>query len=241
MRVGNVILAELDKLRTLPAVLLTAVATVGAAAGIAAAFAAGDGGPGAAESVTDVTLRMMPYVQAGLVLLGSLPAAHEYADGQIRATLTAVPERGLLVAAKSVAAATAVTLTAAAATGAGAAAAALTWWRAGAPPAAGGGGGGALLGATAYLALIGLLSYAVALLVRHLIPVLVGVLSLVLIGSPLLAAVTAHARWLPDRAGSQLYAPTDPVLTAATGGLVLLVWTVAVGVGAWVRFVRADP
>lgn len=76
---------------------------------------------------------------------------------------------------------------------------------------------------------------------RHLIPVLVGVLSLVLIGSPLLAAVTAHARWLPDRAGSQLYAPTDPVLTAATGGLVLLVWTVAVGVGAWVRFVRADP
>ena len=98
-----------------------------------------------------------------------------------------------------------------------------------------------VVGATAYLVLVGLLAHAVALLVRHLVSALTGMLSLVLIVSPLLAGLTRHARWLPDRAAMQLYDPADALLTAATGTLVMLAWIALVGGTAAVLFVRRDP
>ncbi len=66
-------------------------------------------------------------------------------------------------------------------------------------------------------------------------------LGLVLVLSPLLSGLTEHARWLPDRAGSLLYQPgADTVLTAATGALVLLSWTVATGAAAAAAFLARD-
>lgn len=244
MRFGNVAVAELDKLRTLPAAVLTAAGTVVAGALLAVALAAWAAEVGTARSATDVTLRTVPFAQAGLVLLGVLPAGHEYAGRQIRATLTAVPDRRLLVAAKSAAALVAVVLTAAATVAAGAIAAVVARHAldpAGEPAKGYGAAGWPLLGAAVYLALIGLLSYAVALLVRHVIPALVGVLGGVLIVSPLLAGVTDHARWLPARAGSQLYDRTDTVLGAGTGALVVLGWIIVLGAAAGIRFIRRDP
>jgi ABC-2 type transport system permease protein len=243
----NVVAAELDKLRTLPAAALAAVGTtvvgVALAAALTASAAAAHGAavPTTDVPITDIMARAVPFVQTGLILLGVLPVSHELAGSQLRTTLAAVPRRGLLLVGKTVATLVVTALTAAATVGGLLGAATVTAYLTGAPVAPGGIDAEPVLGAVAYLVLVGLLSHAVTLLLRGLVPALVGTLGLVLIVSPLLATLTEHARWLPDRAAAQLYAPGDEVLTAATGALVTLAWIAAVGASAAVRFVRRDP
>ncbi len=237
-RLGNVMAAELVKLCTLPAAALTAIGTVLVSAALMAASAAAAADEGLTVSATDVTLNLVPLVQSGAVLLGILSVSHEYAGTQHRTTLLAVPGRGLLLAGKTVAAAIALALVAVATVSVGAAAAAIVQRLLDAP--AGTLEPWRLAGAACYLTLIGMLSYAAALLVRHLIPALVGMLSLVLLLPPLVAALTEHARWLPGLAGMQLYDSTDAVLTAGTGTLVLTAWILLVGAVAATRFVRTD-
>jgi hypothetical protein len=70
------------------------------------------------------------------------------------------------------------------------------------------------LGAAAYLVLAGLLTLALAILLRSLVASLMTMLALLLLASPLLSGYTEHVRWLPDRAGSVLYqSGGDPALT----------------------------
>jgi hypothetical protein len=161
----------------------------------------------------------VPLLQAGPILLGVLAVSTEYAGRQIATTLTATPDRLRLLAAKAVA----YLITASATIGAGLAAA---WLTRSARPTA---------GAAVYLALIGLLALLLTTLLRSLIPPLAGLLTLVLIVSPLLAGHTEHARWLPDRAGRLLYLPdADPLLTPVTGAVVLLTWIgLAAAVALW--------
>lgn len=241
MRLLNVTAAELGKLRTLPVVVIAAVGTAVIGATMVAALAAYAAEQGTPVSSTDVTIQAIPFVQAGLILLGVLPVAHEHTGSQLSTTLAVVPRRGLLLAGKTLATLVAVALTAAATVGGSLVAAALTRHLVDAPVDDDGGGPWPVLGATTYLVLVGLLAHAVALLLRHLVPALVGTLSLVLIVSPLLAGLTEHARWLPDRAAMQLYDPADAVLTATTGALVMIAWIVLVGAPAAVLFVRCDP
>jgi hypothetical protein len=241
MRLLNVTAAEIGKLRTLPIVVLTAVGTTVIGVVIAAALAAHLTDQDLPVSGTAVTIQAVPYVQTGLILLGVLPVAHEHAGGQFRTTLAVIPRRGLIVVGKSVAALVGVLLTATVAVGGIVAATAVTQHLLDVPSAESGVESLPVLGAAIYLVLVGLLSHAVALLVQHLIPALVGMLSLVLIVSPLLAGLTEHARWLPDRAAMQLYAPADSVLTATTGTLVMLVWIALIGGTAAVAFARRDP
>ncbi len=212
MRLANIVLAELGKLRTLPMTVLTIVGTVAVAAAIVGA-----------QRRAAVPVDVVPYVQPGFVLLGILPVGHEYAGRQFRTSLIAVPARGRLVGGKIAAALVALAGTA---TTVVAMQYALT--------------AEGTVGEVAYLTIIGLLAFAVALLVRHLVPALVGTLFLVLILSPILAAVTKHARWLPDRAAAELYHPADSVLTATTGTLVALAWVAALGAVATVSFQRGD-
>ena len=198
--------AELGKLWGLPAVRATALGTVVAGAVLGAA----------GQAVAQV----VPLVQVGPILLGILAVATEYAGRQIATTLITTPDRLRLLAGKTVA----YLITATATSGAALAAAwlARTVRDAGADRAA---VAWPIAGATVYLVLIGLLALGVAVLLRSLIPPLVGLLALVLVVSPLLAGHTEHTRWLPDRAGRLLYLPdADPLLTPATGAVVLLGW-----------------
>ncbi|MEU4197998.1 hypothetical protein AB0E69_39310 [Kribbella sp. NPDC026611] len=219
-RFGYVVRAELDKLRTLPITILAAIGTVLVAVVIAAA-----------QVEADQPVDVVPYVEAGLVLVGVISSSHEYAGRQVRISLIAVPARQILVAGKTVAVLITVVVVAVLSVTAAAATqyvldGHLVHER--------------LAGATACASLIGLLAHAFALLVRHLVPALVGMLTLVLVVSPVLGAITDQARWLPDRAAAQLYSSTDTVLTAATGSLVALAWILAVGTAAVLRFVRSD-
>jgi ABC-2 type transport system permease protein len=237
----NITAAEVGKLRTLPVAVTTTVGTTVIGALVAAALTTQLVDQDLAASASTITAQTVPFLQIGLILLGVLPMTHEHAGGQLRTTLTAVPRRGLLLAGKGIATLVGLALAASAAVGGVVAATALTRRLLDAPSAEDGAGPWPVVGAAAYLVLVGLLAHAVALLVRHLIPALVGTLSLVLIVSPLLAGLTPHARWLPDRAAMQLYGPADTVLDAATGTLVMLAWITLVGGTAALLFVRRDP
>jgi hypothetical protein len=193
----NVVLAELSKLRTLPITGFT-VAGIFAITGLLTA--------------ADRSVDFVAYVQAGFVLLGIIPVAHEHVGRQFSTTLIAVPARGRLLAGKTVAAAITIALTAV--------------------PTVLLGGSDRPVGAAAYLTFIGLFAYVVAVVVRQLIPALVGTLCLVLIVSPLLAD---DARWLPGQAAAELYRGS-----ATAGALAALAWLVGIGGVATAAFFRRD-
>lgn len=235
--------AEFAKLHTLPAIRICALATVIACAAIAAGLAFS--GDGTAPTAEEAVLFAVPFVQACFVLLGVLPMTHEGDGGQLRTSLSAVPGRTTFVLAKTTATAALLALTAAVAMGASIAAALVaSAWAAGGTPSEGpdtvGRDGSALAGAAAYLALIGLFAHATALLLRRFVPALVSVLVLVLLLPPFLS-VSEHARWLPSRAGELLYTGSDPVLTAATGALVVAGWIAVVGTAGLAALRLRDP
>lgn len=225
--------AELVKLRGLPAVLATMLGTVGTGVVLAAALASS--APATADAVQVLT-QAVRLLQAGPILLGVLAVATEYAGRQIATTLTATPNRLLLLAGKTVAYLIAATATSVAAIGGGLATAWLTLaLREGGPARAV--DGWPVAGAAVYLVLIGWLSLGLAVLLRSLIPPLVSILALVLVVSPLLSGHTGYARWLPDRAGSLLYLPgADPV----PGTIVLLIWIAVTASAAIVTFLARD-
>ncbi|MFI6737187.1 ABC transporter permease [Nonomuraea sp. NPDC050451] len=228
MALRNTVAAEVIKLVTLPAALAAVCGTVLVPAGLAAVLAAGP--PSAMASA----FRSVDYAQAGLLVLGVLSVASEYAGSQIRTTLTAVPGRMPLMAGKLVAYLVVASFTALLTVTGAVLAARLAD---GAPPpdvdVAG------LLRAAAYLVLIGLLGAVAATLTREVVAALGAALVLVLILPPVLGRVTTLADYLPGAAGARMY-QQGPGLTPVEGGLVLGAW-LAVGLaGAALAFARRD-
>ncbi|GAB3563628.1 hypothetical protein GCM10027445_06110 [Amycolatopsis endophytica] len=198
----RVVVAELIKLATLRIVPVTVVVTVVVMPVLALA----------------VDRRAVEFGQVGFLVLGVLTAATEYAGSQIRTSLTAVPDRLVLLAGKVLA------------------------WLAVATPsavlAAALSPGVPVLGAAAYLVLIGLFALAVAMVARSLVGALATVVTLVFVASPLLGEVLRAAAYLPDRAGAVLYRPGP--LSAVTGGLVLAAWLAAAFAVTGSVFARRD-
>ncbi|GIJ25206.1 hypothetical protein Vqi01_03680 [Micromonospora qiuiae] len=233
--IPQAVTAELVKLGGLPAVVATALGTVGVAVVMTGALAAS---PVGADQPAAILFQAVPYLQAGMILLGVLTVGTEYTGDQIRTALICVPDRwsvltGKLVAYLTWAAGTAVAtvlaglLTADVALAGRGGPTADAWWP--------------VVGASAYLVLIGLLAQLLAVLTRALLPALVGMLCLVFVLTPVLRGVTGHARYLPDVAGGLLYRPgSDDVLTPATGLVVLLGWLLAVGTVAVTAFLHRD-
>lgn len=233
----NALRSELTKLGGLPVAAATALATVGVAIVLAAGIAASARTP---VSPQQTMIAIVPFLQIGSILLGVLTAGTEYQGSQIRTTLTGVPRRLRLLTAKALAYLIVAALTGVVAIGGALASAAIALGLRGTAPAEQTSAWPSV-GAAVYLVMIGLLALAVSVLLRSLVAPLVTMLGLVLIVSPLLAARTEHARWLPDRAGGLLYLPGgDSVLTPGSGALVLLAWTAVAGVTAAVVFVARD-
>src|SRR5690606_3160891 len=87
VHLARVTAAELSKLRTLPAVGLTVAATVVAGGSVAALAASSAVTGGAPRDPVGAVTEVVRFVQAGVVLLGVLPVAHESAGTQLRTTL----------------------------------------------------------------------------------------------------------------------------------------------------------
>lgn len=228
-RLRRAVLAELVKLRGLPTAIVAVLATVAGATGLTAAIAAS---APAGTGILEILVQLVVFLQIGPIVLGVLAVASEYAGSQIRTSLAAVPSRPRLLLAKIVALALTVVVTSLAAVGSAVLVVALRGGDIPAPAIR------PLIGAVGYLVAMGLLAFALALLLRSLVAPLAGLLSLVLVVSPLVASATEYARWLPDRAGSALYAADASDL--AFGSSVILGWVLVVLAAAGAGFVRRD-
>ena len=191
--------AELLKVGTLPAGWLSVlgIATLTVAAGTAE---------------PDTPLAAAAYTQTGFLVLGAQAATSEYAGGQIRTTLLAVPRRVEAMAAQAVVLGLTGGVLAAAVVGA---VVAFT------PAAATG-----AAAATAYLALLTVLAAAVGALLRGPLPSLAGLLAWFLVVAPLARGRADWVGWLPDvpRAGDAVHG------TAVLLGWTLVLLAVAVAV-----------
>ena len=211
----GVITAEWRKL-WLPGLWLAAAVTTGCSWLLAAMMS----GPRGAEQ----TLQLVPrFAALGLILLGVMAATGEYAGRQVLTTCAAMPCRAQVGVAKLATAAGAL-LTAALVTVLG------LWLLAGA-------GEWRLPGAAAYLVAMGLLGYAVGLVLRQLVLALSTALVFLVVLPPMLLPYTRLASWLPGAAGADLFAasPEHPVMqsAAALAGWVALLWLTALV--TWVR------
>lgn len=234
----NAVAAEVRKLLTLPAVRATAVLTVMSGAVIAALLA-----NSSAASTLETVAHVVPYLQVGPVILGTLAVTQEYVGPQISTTLRATPNRFRLVVGKTVAlfliqtalaAATIICSWCAVVSFAGTSAfppSQTEIW--------------SLTGITVYLTSAGMIAHGIALLARTLATSLVASLSLLVLAPPLLLGLTRFAHWLPSEAARAFYMEESTAgslfpETAAQGGFVLAVWVGAALVGGSVALIRRD-
>ncbi|MGV2687220.1 ABC transporter permease, partial [Clostridium perfringens] len=97
----QILRAELDKLVTLSLTWLTLMGTFILNLLLAAAFTSvGLQGAAGTQSILNIGLSSMGYLQAGFIILGILATCSEYTGGQIRTTLTTIPWRGFQLSTK---------------------------------------------------------------------------------------------------------------------------------------------
>lgn len=184
--------------------------------------------------------------QLALVCFGVLAVGSEYSTGTVRASLTAVPRRGVFGAAKLTAVAVtafAVTLPTAFVTFAAAQSAMGERQNAalGDPGAV-----RATVGLAVYLTLLCLVSAGVTMMLRSTVLALGILVPLFFIVSDILAhlpGVGSVAQYLPNVAGAQILrvVPDDRIDVGTWGGLaVLLLWTAAALCGGLVTLRRRD-
>jgi hypothetical protein len=218
--------SEWTKLWSVRSTYWALLATVVAIVALAAVFAAT--GPAAPADPAAYGLSGFFQAQLGVAALGALAITSEYATGSIRATLTAVPQRVIVLSAKTivVAATTAV---------AGVAAAFLAFFVATRVFAGRGtavaltdpGAVRAVIGAGLYLAVLAVLTLALGALIRSSVGTVAVVVGLMLV-APGIAGVLPAAwqggvvAYLPAEAGQAIIGQTR----FAPGGLHLLApWT----------------
>ncbi|MEK3982920.1 ABC transporter permease [Paenibacillus sp. FSL K6-3166] len=229
-KITQILGAELEKLVTLPSIWLTLMGTFIFNLVVAAAFTSvGQQGAAGTQSILNIGLASMGYLQAGFIILGILATCSEYTGGQIRTTLTTIPWRGFQLSTKYLALAI-ITI----------------------PVAFIIAGSGVLYtfirmedtaevitidtmittltGATGYLTLTTLLSAAIGALLRRTMPALVLLLGYYFIVSPLLRNfLPGITNYFPDMAGYYMYMPRSSeeinVLTSMQGTGISMLWT----------------
>lgn len=234
--------AELDKLVTLPLIWLTLIGTFILNLVLAAAFTSvGLQGEAGTQSIRNIGLASMGYLQAGFIILGILAACSEYTGGQIRTTLTTIPWRGFQLAAKHLALAI-ITIPAAFIIAASGVLYTFIRMRDTAVGFEIDTMIEALLGATGYLTLTTLLSAAIGVLLRQTTPALVVLLGYYFIVSPLTRDFLPN--YFPDKAGYYMYMPASSdainVLTPMQGTGFSMLWTLIFITAAIVFYRKRD-
>lgn len=241
-KITQILRAELDKLVTLPLIWLTLMGTFILNLVLAAAFTSvGLQGAAGTQSILDVGLASMGYLQAGFIILGILATGSEYTGGQIRTTLTTIPWREFQLTTKHLALAI---LTVPAAFIIAASGVLYTFIRMSDTAV------GfeidtmieALVGATGYLTLTTLLSAAIGALLRRTTPALVVLLGYYFVVSPLSRDFLPN--YFPDTAGYYMYMPPSSdeinILTPMQGTGILMLWTMIFITAAIVFYRKRD-
>jgi ABC-2 type transport system permease protein len=219
----SVLHAEWTKLRTSPGTLALLFAVVAGTVGVSGA-AAGCSGPGCGADLPKLSLTGVQLGQAIVAVLAVLVIGNEYSSGMVRVTLTAVPRRTRVLAAKALVVAGVVAAAAVVAV-----AGSLIVGRLLLPahdlvlrPA---------VGSVLYLVLVGLLSLGIATAVRN-PAAATGVVLALLYALPIVTGVVTDPAWQkhlqqigPASAGLAVQATTgDLVIGPWTGLGVLALW-----------------
>lgn len=261
MRPWHVLVAELFKAITLPAVWAgVGITVLGSAAltwlnatGVRDALLEGRPEDTAFGSALDTAFAAMPLGTVGAVVVGVVVMGSEYtanspdAGGgrQIATTLVAVPGRTTLLAAKAAAVVLVVLATAALAIPLALLVAETVVGDAATTTVPFGEAVERCLGGALYWTLTGLLALAVTVLTRSgVVPLVVLVVNGSLVSvSLLLTFLTPLAHWLPDLAGRRLFggvATVDGGLDAVPGALVMAAWALVLLAVAGVVLQRRD-
>ncbi|WP_433620556.1 ABC transporter permease [Paenibacillus cellulositrophicus] len=244
-KITRILGAELDKLVTLPSIWLTLTGTFILNLLLAAAFTSvGLQGAAGTQSILNIGLASMRYLQAGFIILGILATCSEYTGGQIRTTLTTIPWRGVQLSTKHLALAI-ITIPAAFIIAASGVLYTFTMMRDTAVVIEIDTMIKTLLGATGYLACTTLLSAAIGALFRRTTPALVVLLGYYFVVSPLTRDFPPSIRnYFPDTAGYYMYMPpsTDEInyLTPMQGAGISMLWTLIFITVAIVLFRKRD-
>jgi ABC-2 type transport system permease protein len=183
------------------------------------------------------------FGQLAVIAFGVMVVSGEYTNGMIRASLAAVPRRGLFMACK-LAAATGVMLAAAMVTSL----ATFFVTQAVMPNGAVIGDPGvprAIVGAGVYLTLLALFSMAVTFMLRSQVLSMSVLMPVFFLISPVLASITEIepvARYMPDRAGQLIMQskPAADTLGPWTGLLIMVAWVVTAILVGWLVLRRRD-
>jgi ABC-2 type transport system permease protein len=260
-RLSGVLHSEWTKLRSVRSTTWTLLATVVITLGISVIAASTEAGrwahsPPASHGTfdpTNLSLTGLLFSQFAIGILGVLAISAEYGTGTIRASLAAVPNRRMLLAAKATVFAL-VALVVGEAVSFGAFFIGQMLISGGAPHATIGQPGvlGAVAGGGLYLALLGLLALGLGSIIRHTagaIAVFVGVLLVVPLILPALPTSLANTigKFEPINIGNAMTSVNTHVGSGATPafnpwvGLALMAGyaALALGVGGW-RMMRRD-
>ncbi len=197
---------------------------------LAAAFTSvGLQGAAGTQSILNIGLATMGYLQAGFIILGIKATCSEYTGGQIRTTLATIPWRGVQLSMKHLALAI-ITIPAAFMMAASGVLYTFMMMRDTAVGFEIDAMIVALAGATGYLTLTTLLSAAMGALLRRTTPALVVLLGYYFVVSPLMRDfLPGFKNYFPDTAGSYMYMPPSPdelnALTPIQGTGISMLWT----------------
>lgn len=246
-KITSILGAELDKLITLPLIWRTLMSTFILNLALAAAFTSvGLQGGAGTQSILNIGLAPMGYLQAGFIILGIIATCSEYTGGQIRTTLTTIPWRGFQLSTKHLALAI-ITIPAAFIITASGVLYTFVMMRDTAVRFEIDTLIKTLAGAAGYLSLTTLLSAAIGVLLRRTTPAIVILLGYYYVVSPLTRDVLPKfGDYLPDTAGSYMYTPTSPqeinppALTPVQGTGIVMLWTLLFITAAIVAYRMRD-
>lgn len=244
-KITQILRAELDKLVTLPLIWRTLMGTFIVNLVLAAAFTSvGLQGAAGTQSILNIGLASMGYLQAGFIILGIIATCSEYTGGQIRTTLATIPWRGIQLSMKHLALAI-ITVPAAFIIAASGVLYTFMMMRDTAAWIETDTMIKALAGATGYLTLTTLLSAAIGALIRRTTPALVVLLGYYFIVSPLTRDfLPSIKKYFPDTAGYYMYMPLSSdeinVLTPMQGTGISMLWTLIFVTAAIVFYRKRD-
>lgn len=225
---GRAVTCEAIKLVTLPMMALCTGASVVISVVVAFALHAHTG-----QSATDgQALRQVAgYAVVAPIVGGVCATTSEYTTRQVSRSVTSVPSRPLLLAAKAL-----VVTCWAATTGVVSMFAA---WLVD-PSTHGSQDGRVLVMASLHMSLMALIAAAMGMLLRGVVASLAAALILLVVVPPLAGAATPMARWLPSLAGERLMDPmaSRPILLGAA--LAIIAWTAGLWGCAAARFTQSD-
>ncbi|GFN33172.1 ABC transporter permease [Paenibacillus xylaniclasticus] len=240
---SRAILAELSKLCSLPITWYILGSTLMVNLALAYAYSnAGLQGFMSMQSTLEIGLASVSYSKAGFMLFGILTVCSEYNGGQIRTTLVAMPHRGIQIMA-AIATLTAMLIPAACVVSSSGVLLAQTVFGDDRHSIAGENLVSSILGVSVYLTLTALISAAIGIIMRRMLPALAIILGYYFIAGPFIRGKAQLAKYLPDTTGVVMWsAQPDHVtmLSPVQGGILLSAWTFASIITAAIVHRRRD-